>query len=59
MNFVNIAKDWIHDRATERTSWDGAMLIVAGLSFIFFNGIATLVAWGAVAYGIWTLVKED
>ena len=56
---MNIAKDWIHDRATERTSWDGAMLIVAGLSFIFFNGIATIVAWGAVAYGIWTLVKED
>ena len=56
---IDTIKEWVSERFEERTSWDGAMLIVAGLSFIFFNGIATLVAWGAVAYGIWTLVKED
>lgn len=42
---------WILSRMKERTSWDGAILIVAGLAFLFFKPIASLVAYGAIAYG--------
>ena len=43
----------------ERTSWDGAALITAGVCFLMFKGIATLVAYAAIAYGAWTLWKEE
>ena len=52
-------KSWISARLKERTSWDGAALITAGVCFLLFKGIATLVAWAAIAYGAWTLWKEE
>ena len=52
-------KTWIKSRLKERTSWDGAALITAGVCFLMFKGIATLVAYAAIAYGIWTLWKEE
>ena len=51
--------DWIKARLKERTSWDGAALITAGVCFLMFKGIATLVAYAAIAYGAWTLWKEE
>tara|TARA_R110002167_G_scaffold141644_2_gene329941 strand:+ start:4586 stop:4825 length:240 start_codon:yes stop_codon:yes gene_type:complete len=52
-------KGWVSSRLKERTSWDGAALITAGVCFLLFKGIATLVAWAAIAYGAWTLWKEE
>jgi len=54
-----MVKSWISARLKERTSWDGAALITAGVCFLLFKGIATLVAWAAIAYGAWTLKKEE
>lgn len=55
----NFAKDWATARIKERTSWDGTMLIAAGLTFLLFKGIATLAAWAAILYGAWTLWKAE
>lgn len=52
-------KDWIISRIKERTSWDGAFLIGAGLAFLFVKPIASLVAYGAILYGAWTLWKKE
>ena len=52
-------KKWIIDRLGERTSLDGAILIGAGVAFLIFKPIASLVAYGAIAYGVWTLVKKE
>lgn len=52
-------KTWINTRLEERTSWDGAVLIAAGIAFLIFKPIASLVAYGAIAYGIWTLFKSE
>ena len=52
-------KKWIIDRLSERTSLDGAILIGAGIAFLIFKPIASLVAYGAIAYGVWTLVKKE
>jgi len=43
----------------ERTTLDGIMLIGVCGTFILFGGIAKLLAWGGLAYGIWTLLKTE
>ena len=53
------AKDWIMERVVERTSLDGLLLIAAGGSVILFGGLAKLLAWIAVLWGIYTLVKAE
>ena len=53
------ANDWIMERVAERTSLDGLLLIAAGGSVILFGGLAKLLAWIAVLWGIYTLVKAE
>jgi len=52
-------KNWIVARLGERTSLDGAVLIGAGVAFLIFKPIASLVAYGAIAYGAWTIWKKE
>ena len=53
--------DWIKDRLSERTSWDGATLIAIGVVTLFFSAIIpiNLVAWVAIGYGAFTLWKSE
>ena len=50
---------WLTDRIKERTSLDGAVLIGAGVAFLIFKPIASIVAYGAIAYGAWTIYKRE
>jgi hypothetical protein len=50
--------NWIKERLTERTTLDGAVLIAAGAVFIVLGPLAKIAAYGAIAYGIFTLVKK-
>ena len=59
MDMLLNAKDWIMDRVEERTSLDGPALIVACGSVILFGGLAKLLAWVGLAWGVYTLVKSD
>ena len=52
-------KKWINQRLSERTTLDGAVLIGAGIAFLIFKPIAALVAYGAIAYGAWTIWKAE
>lgn len=52
-------KDWVSDRLPERTTWDGATLIAICGSVILFGGIAKLLAWAGLAWGIYTLVQKE
>ncbi len=52
-------KKFIIDRLSERTSLDGAVLIGAGIAFLIFKPIASIVAYGAIAYGAWTIYKRE
>lgn len=56
---MEAVKDWIMDRFYERTSWDGVTIIVVCGSIILFGGIAKLLAWAGLAYGIYTLCKTE
>ena len=51
--------NWINDRFKERTSWDGATLIGFGGVVVFFSPIAKLCAYGAIAYGLLTLITKE
>ncbi len=59
MNYYNLAVAWVKDRLAERTSWDGGALIVISLLIIIASPIVKLAAWAGLAYGIFTLVKEE
>ena len=50
---------WIISRLKERTTLDGAILIGAGIAFLIFKPIASLVAYAAIGYGAWTLWKKE
>tara|TARA_B110000503_G_scaffold56697_1_gene90793 strand:+ start:1550 stop:1714 length:165 start_codon:yes stop_codon:yes gene_type:complete len=52
-------KLWIQKRLKERTTLDGAVLIAAGIAFLIFKPIASIVAYGAIAYGAWTIWKKE
>jgi hypothetical protein len=45
-------KKWITERLNERTTLDGAVLVGAGIAFLIFKPIASLVAYAAIAYGL-------
>ena len=59
MNMLLNAKNWVMDRAGERTSLDGISLIVVCGSVVLFGGLAKLLAWVGLAWGVYTLVKSD
>jgi hypothetical protein len=56
---IEIAKLWVTQRLKERTSWDGIILIGAGVVYLVFKPIATIVAYLAIAYGAWTIWKKE
>ena len=52
-------REWIKSRLEERTSWDGAMLIGVGVIVLIAGPFAKLAAYGAIAYGAWTIWKRE
>ena len=52
-------KKFIIERLGERTTLDGAVLVGAGVAFLIFKPIASLVAYAAIAYGAWTIWKKE
>ena len=52
-------KKWINSRMKERTSWDGAALIILGLMVLFLAPLAKIAAGLAIAYGAWTIWKKE
>lgn len=49
--------DWIKERMKERTTWDGLVLIAAGLAMIVVP--VGLIGIGCIAYGAWTIWKAE
>ena len=51
--------DWIKARLAERTSWDGATLVVICLIALFFTPVLKWAAWAGLIYGAWTIWKSE
>ena len=50
--------NWLKNRLLERTTLDGAVLILVGAAFIVLGPIAKLVAYASIAYGAYTIIKK-
>tara|TARA_X000000368_G_C22568448_1_gene509606 strand:- start:247 stop:411 length:165 start_codon:yes stop_codon:yes gene_type:complete len=50
---------WLKSRIEERTSWDGAALILIGVLVLIAGPFAKIAAYGAIGYGIWTIWKKE
>ena len=50
---------FIKNRLRERTTLDGAVLITAGVAFLIFKPIAGVIAYAAILYGAYTIIKKD
>lgn len=54
-----LLKSWTISRLKERTSWDGAVLIAAGVAYIVLGPLAKVAAYAAIGYGAWTIWKKE
>ena len=52
-------KKFITSRLEERSSLDGAILIVLGVLILIAGPFAKLAAYAAIAYGAWTIWKKE
>jgi len=52
-------KNFITSRLEERTSLDGAILIALGVLILIAGPFAKIAAYGAIAYGAWTIYKKE
>lgn len=59
MDMITLGKAWVIARLKERTSWDGAVMIAAGVAYIVLGPLAKIAAYGAIAYGAWTIWKKE
>jgi hypothetical protein len=51
--------DWAKARVSERTSWDGAVLVVVCVLILCTGGLAKVLAVAGLCYGAWTCYKAE
>lgn len=56
---LKLGIEWIKNRFAERTTWDGIVLVGAGVAYLVIEPIGTVVAYGAIVYGAWTIWKSE
>ena len=59
MDQVMAMKDWVMARVAERTSWDGATIVGGSILILMGAPIIEMLAWPALVWGVYTLVKEQ
>mgnify|MGYP007072121683 CR=1 FL=1 len=52
-------KSWIKQKLNERSSVDGALMVAAGAAIIVFSPLTKLIAYGAIAYGAYTIYRNN
>ena len=59
MEYFTLAWAWIKARFAERSTWDGTVIIGLGVAILVLQTVLPYVAWVAIAYGAWTLLKSE
>jgi len=54
-----MCKEWVVARVKERTSWDGATIVCGSALILLGAPIIKMLAWPALIWGVYTLVKEQ
>jgi hypothetical protein len=52
-------KKFIDERLKQRSSVDGILMVAAGAAIIVFSPLTKLIAYGAIAYGAYTIWKKE
>ena len=52
-------KKWIDSRLKERSTLDGVLMVAAGAAISVFSPLTKLIAYGAIAYGAWTIYRQE
>ena len=52
--------NWIAGRVKEASSHQGAILVAAAVGVLWFAiPLPKVIVWGALAWGIWSILKQD
>jgi len=52
--------NFISDRITEGSSHQGAIVVIAAVAVLFFSiPLTKVILWGALAWGVWSILKKD
>jgi len=52
-----MTKNWIKERISERTSWDGALLVLIGFAVLLASPFVNMIAYAAIAWGLYTFLS--
>ena len=58
-DYQKMLKKWISTKLKERSTLDGGLMVVAGVVIIVLGPLAKFVAYGAVAYGAYTIWRNE
>ena len=56
---VAMGVDWVKDRLSERTSWDGFVIIAIGILILAASPLTKIAAMVAIGYGVFTILKDE
>ena len=59
MDMVKNGMEWLKARVSERTSWDGAVIMAVCLLVLLTGGVAKVLAFAGLLYGAWTCYKAE
>lgn len=57
--FINYTLSWLKERVKERTTLDGAVLILISIAMLVIKPLINVIALAAIVYGLWTIIKEE
>lgn len=50
--------DVVREKYREASTWDGTVLVVAGVAMLLAKSLVGYIAWGAIAYGTYKIYKK-
>ena len=51
---------WISERVNEGSSHQGVIIVAAAVAVLFFDvPLTKVILWGALAWGVWSILKKD
>ena len=52
--------NWISERVGEGSSHQGVIVVAAAVAVLFFAvPLTKVILWGALAWGVWSMLKKD
>jgi hypothetical protein len=58
-DYQKMLKEWISTKLKERSTLDGGLMVATGVAIIVLGPLVKFVAYGAVAYGAYTIWRNE